>query len=275
MSESSPSTEVTVYRSGARLNLDDDRSSIQQLRTGTGAHILLANGFLSQSVTGWDHWKRPVTERYPGHPVSRVRWEAQVLESLKPLVAALDTGGDANRLLAHVRGRFDSAFTAIKEGRRPDLPAAALLLEAPAKWLLAKQRATETGQALAKAISETDDDAKFILMGFSLGARVMAATAMALAEAELTHKVSAIHLIGGAIGRSSKWQPITDVVTDGVWNYYSGNDSVLSMLYRTAEIGEVPIGLSGMQLEGPKAHDINVTAEVFTHRGYLPVISLK
>lgn len=262
------------YRSGAALTIDDESVSIQQLRMGSGAHVLLANGFLSQSVTGWDRWKRLVTERYPGHPVSRVRWEAQVLESLKPLVAAIETGGDRDKLLAEAKRQILNPIEALRSGKRPDLPVPAIVLEAPAKWYAAKQRATETGQALAEAIKNTPDDQKFILTGFSLGGRVMATAALTLAEQGIHDKLQAVHLIGAAISRSEKWQPITEAVTDGVWNYYSKNDSVLSTLYRIAEGGAVPFGLAGMHLEGPKAHDVDVSDQVFTHRGYLDAISL-
>jgi len=266
---------MAEYRSGAALTIDDDGVSIQQLRMGTGAHVLLANGFLSQSVTGWDRWKRPITERYPGHPVSRVRWEAQVLESLKPLVAAIDTGGDRAKLLAEAKRQLTNPIEALKAGRRPDLPVPALLVEAPAKWTIAKQRATETGQALAAAIKDTPEDNKFILTGFSLGARVMATAALTLAEQGIHDKLEAVHLIGAAISRNPKWERITEAVSSGVWNYFSKHDSVLSTLYRIAEVGGVPFGLAGMDLDDPKAHDVDVSNEVFNHRGYLTAISLE
>jgi pimeloyl-ACP methyl ester carboxylesterase len=266
---------VGEYRSGGALTVDDDGVTIQQLRMGSGAHVLLANGFLSQSVTGWDRWKRAITERYPSHPVSRVRWEAQVLESLKPLVAAIDTGGDRAKLFAEAKRQLSNPLEALKAGKRPDLPVPALLIEAPAKWSIAKQRATETGVALAEAIKQTDDAAKFILTGFSLGARVMATAALTLAEQGIHHKLEAVHLVGAAISRSEKWKLLPDAVTDGVWNYYSQHDSVLSTLYRIAEAGATPFGLAGMDLDNPKAHDVDVSNEVFNHRGYLPAISLQ
>jgi len=266
---------MAEYRSGAALVVDVDGVSIQQLRQGSGARVLVANGFLSQSVTGWDRWKRAVTERYPGHPVSRVRWEAQVLESLKPLENFLDLGGDPNKLLAEAKRQILKPLAALKEGKRPDLPVPAVVVEAPAKWAIAKQRATDTGQALAAAIKNTPDEEKFILMGFSLGARVMATTALSLAEQGIHDKLIAVHLIGAAISRSAKWQPITEAVTEGVWNYWSKHDSVLSTLYRIAEGGATPFGLAGMNLEGPKAHDVDVSNEVFNHRGYLGAISLE
>lgn len=313
------------YRSGLGLAIDDDGVSIQQLRTGVGAHVLLANGFLSQSVTGWDRWKRAITERYPGHPVSRVRWEAQVLESLKPLENFLDTGGDPDKLLAEAKRQLAKPLAALREISRidfsspgvadpdvtgsdatgsdsesgtavaagqpsPDVvsqllskvgqvakhiptPVPAVVIEAPAKWFAAKQRATDTGLALAEAIKNTPDDETFILAGFSLGARVMATAALTLAEQGIHHKLEAVYLIGAAISRSDKWKPITEAVTQGVWNYWSRNDSVLSTLYRIAEGGATPFGLAGSNLDDPKMHDVDVSSEVFTHRGYLPVIS--
>jgi len=261
------------YRSAAPLQIDDDGVTMQQLRMGEGAHVLVANGFLSQSVTGWDRWKRAVTERYPGHPVSRVRWEAQALESLKPLEAALETGGDPAKLIAEAKRQLLNPIEALRAGKRPDLPVPAIVLEAPAKWAAAKHRATDTGKALAEAIKNTPDEQKFILCGFSLGARVMATAALTLAEQGIHDKLIAVHLVGAAISQDPKWQLMSEAVTEGVWNYWSKNDSVLSTLYRIAEGGATPFGLAGMHLDDPKLHDIDVSNEVFTHRGYLPVIA--
>lgn len=284
-----------VYRSSAPLELKDPTVSLQQLRTGHGPHILLANGFLSQSVSGWDKWQRLVTQRYPGQPVTRVRWEAQALESLKPLVALWDTERDpgkilneagrqlystarqAGRVAKHLHGaalKGRSIQDALRDAPRPDLPPPAIIVEAPAKWIVAKQQATKTGLALADAIAATENQ-QFCLLGFSLGGRVMATAARALAERGITDKIVDVHLIGAAINQSDAWEPIVDAVEHGVWNYYSKNDSVLNYLYRTAEVGGHAIGLVGMQLESDKAHDIDVTQWVSGHTHYLENITLE
>jgi len=263
------------YRSGATLEVDVPGVSVQQLRQGSGARVLLANGFLSQSVTGWDRWKRPITERYPEHPVSRIRWEAQVLESLKPLENFLDTGGDPNKLLAEAKRQILKPIAALRNGEKIDLPVPAVVLEAPIKWGTAKQRATDTGKALAEAIKNTPDGEKFILAGFSLGARVMATAALTLAQQGVTDKIESLHLIGAAISQDPKWDKLTEAVTDGVWNYYSKHDSVLSTLYRIAEGGATPFGLVGSNIKDPKTHDVDCSNEVFNHRGYLTAISLE
>lgn len=287
---------MSVYRSNAPLVLDDKTVTIQQLRSGQGPHVLLANGFLSQDVSGWNKWKRLITQRYPGQPVSRVRWEAQALDSLKPMVALWDTEGDPNKLIneaarqfsttARHAGRFakhvsdaarkgTSLQDALRSAPRPaEVPPPAILIEAPAKWVVAKQRASATGEALAQAIANTENQ-QFCLLGFSLGGRVMATAARALAEKGITDKLVDVHLIGTAVNQSDSWQPMVDAVTDGVWNYYSKNDSVLNYLYRTAEVGGVAIGLAGMHLEGDKAHDVNVTDIVSGHTKYLDNITLE
>jgi len=286
---------VAIYRSSAPLDIKDETVSLQQLRTGQGPHVLLANGFLSQAVSGWNKWQRLVTERYPGQPVSRVRWEAQALDSLKPLVALWATERDPNKILNEAARQFSttarqagriakhvhaaaqkgtSLQDALRGAPRPDLPPPAIIVEAPAKWVIAKQRATATGIALADAIAETENQ-KFCLLGFSLGGRVMATAARSLAERGITDKLVDVHLIGAAINRSDTWQPIVDAVEEGVWNYYSKNDSVLNYLYRTAEVGGLAVGLVGMDLVGDKAHDVDVTAQVSGHQYYLDNISLE
>jgi len=286
---------MAIYRSSAPLEIADPSVSLQQLRTGDGPHILLANGFLSQSVSGWNKWQRLVTDRYPGQPVTRVRWEAQALESLKPLVGFWDTQGDPNKVIDEAARQVSKAAKqasnifkhvgeqaskgvsiqdALKGAPRPDTPAAGIILEAPAKWIVAKQRATETGIALADAIANAEDK-KFCLLGFSLGGRVMATAARTLAERGITDKLVDVHLIGAAINRNDNWEPMLAAVENGVWNYYSRNDSVLNYLYRTAEVGGVAFGLAGMGIDNPKAHDVDVSMIVSGHRKYLDNIVLE
>jgi pimeloyl-ACP methyl ester carboxylesterase len=264
---------MSIYRSGTKLEINDDGVTIQQLRLGTGATVLLANGFGSQSLTGWDRWQRAVNEAFPGQSVFRIRWEAQLLKSLDQLYAALETGGDLNKILSEAKRQVLGPIEALLAGKKPAMPLAGIVVEAPSKWIAAKQRATETGIALAEALAVSGSDEKYILLGFSLGARVMATAALKLAELGVIDKLESVHLVGGALNQSEAWLPIADATEQGVWNYFSRNDSVLSMLYRTAEVGAVPVGLSGFKLDSVKIHDVDVSDAVFTHRGYLGAIS--
>jgi len=256
---------------GARLAAgvarEDKSFDVEELRSGKGAPVLLANGFLSESVRGWDKWQRMVDERYPNRPVFRICWGAQEMESLKPFInAAADRGVDIKTA--------DAVKNALKFGG--PVTGAAMATEVIAKWQIAKQRATNTGLVLADLIARTETP-RYVLLGFSLGVRVMATCARALADAGFRDedaRLAEVHLLGGAIRRSYDWEPLVRATRHGVWNYYSHNDAVLSLLFKTAEFGGDAVGFVGLGLEGMKLHDIDVSDQVPNHQSYLECISL-
>jgi len=254
-------------RLAAGLAREDKSFDVEELRSGKGAPVLLANGFLSESVRGWDKWQRMVDERYPKRPVYRICWGAQELDSLKPFInAAADRGVDIKTA--------DAVKNALKMAG--PVAGAALASEAVTKWQIAKQRATNTGLVLADLIARTETP-RYVLLGFSLGVRVMATCARALADAgfrDENARLAEVHLLGGAIRRSYDWEPLVRATRHGVWNYYSHNDAVLSMLFKTAEFGGDAVGFVGMGLEGMKLHDIDVSDEVPFHQSYLENVSL-
>jgi len=260
--------QATGARLAAGVAREDKSFDVEELRSGKGAPVLLANGFLSESVRGWDKWQRMVDERYPKRPVYRICWGAQELDSLKPFInAAADRGVDIKTA--------DAVKDALKIGG--PFAAGAMATEAVAKWQIAKQRATNTGLVLADLIARTETP-RYVLLGFSLGVRVMATAARALADAGFRDedaRLAEVHLLGGAILRSYDWEPLVRATRHGVWNYYSHNDAVLSMLFKTAEFGGDAVGFVGMGLEGLKLHDIDVSDIVPSHQSYLERVSLE
>lgn len=254
-------------RMAAAVAREDKSFDVEELRSGKGAPVLLANGFLSEAVRGWDKWQKMVDERYPKRPVYRICWGAQEMESLKPIInSAADRGVDIKTA--------DAVKDALKIGG--PVAGAVLASEAVAKWQISKQRATNTGLVLADLISRTETP-RYVLLGFSLGARVMATCARALAEAGFRDedaRLAEVHLLG-AIRRSWDWEPLVRATRHGVWNYFSRNDAVLSMLFRTAEFGGQAVGFAGLGMEGLKLHDIDVTEIVANHGSYLENVELR
>lgn len=59
----------------ANAYLREDRSfRIDRLQVGSGVPVVICDGFLSESETGWGEWEQIVTRRYPDSPVYRVHW---------------------------------------------------------------------------------------------------------------------------------------------------------------------------------------------------------
>lgn len=54
-----------------------------------------------------------------------------------------------------------------------------------------------------------------------------------------------IHPLGAAEGRKGDWRPLSESVTDSVYNYFSTNDAVLKFAFAAAQAGIVAVGLRG------------------------------
>jgi len=241
----------------------DKSFAIEKIRDGQGAPVLLANGYLSQSMAGWGPWQRLVDARYPHNPVLRVHWGAG---ELKDVSLMFDNPG------ARTATEFaaDAAALAAKTGHG----LGAVIGAATNPWWVAKHRADMTGALLADLIARTKTD-RFILVGHSLGARVMATAATILATRPGKPRLETVHLTGNASTQGPQWSNIGASVSGDVWNYHSENDGVLTIVYKTAELGARAVGAYGFDIGADKVHDIDVADQVHQHSDYYSTISLR
>jgi len=135
-------------------------------------------------------------------------------------------------------------------------------------WHVAMTKAHRTGQLLANALVRAGGPPR-VLVGFSLGARVIAATLDALADAGRADLVAEAHLLGGAVGADAvAWRRRTGVVAGSICNYLSKADAVLRVLYRvgTLMLSE-PVGRRAIRgVEG--VVNVNVTDVVPDHAAF-------
>ncbi|MDN4483203.1 DUF726 domain-containing protein [Demequina lignilytica] len=247
----------------------DKSFKIVKLKDGVGTPVLVANGFLTEKDFGWGGWRSMVEKRYPEAPVYRVHWGAKALKDLTDL-ATLGAGKQAA-----VRVAQQLAKKASKLAKIPGLSAVMVAGDiAGNPWTVAKTRATMTGTALAGILARVDGG-RFVLVGHSLGAKVMATAAEVLATAPGAPRVEAVHLIGAAVTDGKDWSGLNGVVIDGVWNYYSSNDRVLNTVYRTVEGGKKAIGTFGISRKYSAIHNVSVSARVPTHSAYFDKVTLK
>ncbi|WP_223110976.1 MULTISPECIES: DUF726 domain-containing protein [Aeromicrobium] len=249
---------------------DDKSFNIQKLREGAGIPVVIAAGFMNEGKSPWVEWKPMVRARYPDSPVYLVNWGSSELKKLSGLISpTLGKGG-----AAVVGSKF--AAKATKLGAKKIGPSAAALLVADVAknpWHVAKSRADKTGVVLGDLLTRTDADA-FVLIGHSLGARVMVVAAQTVAAGSSNPKIETIHLLGGAIAAKGNWRSLNDAVTKSVYNYHSSNDLVLKNMYRIAQAGSTPIGLRGFRTSFPKIRDRDVSKRVDGHRQYIQNITL-
>jgi len=264
----------TLGASVSNAYLREDKSfRIELLRPGKGGvPVLVANGFLTEGdQEKWGGWKAIVDARYPDSPVYRVRWGAKELKDFGAMSAGLAgrAGGvaavrgaatAATRAGAKLFGAtFTSAFVAADLARNP--------------WHVAKNRADKTGVVVADLLARTDAES-YVLVGHSLGARVMAVAAEALGTRTGPPRIQAAHLLGAAIGAKGNWGALTAGVEEAVYGYHSTNDAVLKYVYRVAQAGQNPAGLSGFSPADHKLVNVDVSDRVATHFDYQSSVQL-
>jgi hypothetical protein len=249
----------------------DKSFGFERIADGGETTVIFANGFLSEGKSGWGNWERIVRERYPDATVYRLTWGAKELKSLTALVApgatqlskraieatAIHAAKGAGKLL----GPLSTAFAAAGLAKNP--------------WHVARTRASMTGAVLADAIVRADLRS-VVLVGFSLGARVMVAAAESLAtRASSDPRIESMHLLGAAVGVRRDWHSIEPAVAGTISNYFSTNDNVLRALYRVAEGGTKAIGCEGIPTNSRKVKNINVSGVVRAHQDHLVAVTLR
>lgn len=252
----------------ANAYLREDKSfRIELLRPGNGGvPVVVANGFLTDSKGDrWGGWKKIVNDRYPDSPVYRVWWGAKELRDFGILgVNALGkAGGNAAVKIAAASGT--------KAGARflGNVIGPTMLVTDLAKnpWHVAKSRADKTGVILGDLLARTEAKS-YVLIGHSLGARVMVVAAEALGTKPGGPRIESAHLLGTAIGAKSNWDSLTAAVDERVYGYHSTADNVLKVVYRTAQVGESAAGYGGFTPSSGKLQNVDVTDTVKSHFDY-------
>jgi hypothetical protein len=250
----------------------DKSFGLQKVADGDGPTIIFANGFLSEGAEGWGTWERLIGERYPDATVYRLTWGAKELKALGVLagqpvgavaakaavekLAVRATKGAGKRL-----GPLSGVFLAAGVAKNP--------------WHLARTRATMTGSVLADAIVRANEPG-VVLVGFSLGARVLVAAAESLATRHgETPRIESMHLLGAAVGTGRDWRAIGTAVSGTVWNYRSENDFILKYLYKSAEAGQSAVGFEGIPTRSPHIKNVNVSRLVPFHMSHVKNVSLR
>lgn len=250
----------------------DESFAIERLRHGQGPPVIFATGFLSEGSSGWGGWERLIDTRYPNNPVLRVHWGAKELRALT-LFASETAGWQALKVALRRTSVSASKKAAVKLGPLGPVLLAGDLARNP--WTVARTRAEMTGAALADILARADEG-PYILMGHSLGGRVMVTTARLLGTMhdQPDPKVESVHLLGAAVSRKGDWQDLDAAVRERVWNYYSRNDPVLKRLYTSAELGQPAVGQRGFGSSFRRITDRDVSRRVSKHTEYVDRVTL-
>lgn len=264
----------TLGASVSNAYVREDKSfRIDLLRPGRGGvPVLVASGFLTEGdQEKWGGWKTIVDQRYPDSPVYRVRWGAKELKDFGAMGASLagKAGGVAaakgaaamaTKAGAKLLGQtFATAFTVTDLAKNP--------------WHVAKSRADKTGVIVADLLARTDAES-YVLIGHSLGARVMAVATESLGTKAGPPRIQAAHLLGAAIGAKTNVGALTASVEEAVYGYHSTNDSVLKYVFKVAQAGQNAAGLAGFSPASHKLVNVDVSDHVASHFEYQSRVQL-
>jgi hypothetical protein len=258
----------TLGASVSNAYLREDKSfRIELLRPGKGGvTVIVANGFLTEGDgERWGGWRSIVDARYPDSPVYRVRWGAKELKDFGAFVGGFLTmagGAAAAKGAAALATKAGAKFL----GRTisPALLAGDLVKN---PWHVAKNRADKTGVILGDLVARTEAES-YVLIGHSLGARLMVVAAEALSTKPGGPRIQSMHLLGTAIGARSNWDALTGAVDEAVYGYHSLNDNVLKFVYKTVQAGQPAAGCVGFRPDSTKLVNVDVSDSVKTHFDY-------
>lgn len=249
---------------------EDDSFDIQCVRKGGGTPVLIARGFTTEKKLDWRTEVKAVEAAYPDSPIYLVTWGSKEMLELAGFLSpgAGFAGG------AVLKGMVKHAGKKLAKKATPAGLALGALDLVKNPWTVAVNRANKTAMTLAAIIQRSNLES-VVLVGHSLGGRVMLNLATALAGAAGTEnevRVEAVHLLGAAIGQDTTWDSVGEALSGVVHNYYSLNDGVLGYLYPAAMGGRKPIGFEGLDASFAVNHD--VSDAVKSHSAYYENVEL-
>lgn len=225
-------TFLTMDNKPNRLKDTELSLDLQQVRTGNKPAIIIINGFMSKGSDDVCDWLAFVDELYPEHQVFHAKWNSGNLADL-----AMDEG---------LLGNNEKILKVAKTGGLKSIIGGGAVLaanKATGHWKNAFHETREVGLELATSIEGTTELHNCILMGHSLGARVVHHT---LAKLDKPH-IKVVYLLAGAV--SSKPEAWTDIFSKHsetkFINCMSQKDSTLKYSYSAGCLFDhKPIGLS-------------------------------
>jgi len=241
--------------------------TLATVREGKLPSVLVINGFLSQDGDDVSDWLSVVDELYPTNRVIHVQWSAGNLTEM-----ALDDGivaggpsGDkgVSKLLAAAklaRGVTPAGIAMIASGVVAD--------KFVGRWKKSFNETLHVGNDLASEILDDESLHGCILMGHSLGARVIRHT---LNNLEANY-IKAAYLLAGAVSADAEqWTNILEKHTElRLVNCYSDNDYILKGGYRAGTLFDhKPAGLIEIDSQNTKqVMNLDVSEFASGHMSY-------
>ncbi|WP_422459349.1 DUF726 domain-containing protein [Endozoicomonas sp. ALB115] len=231
------------------------------VRQGCDPVILVINGFLSASEKDVTDWLSITKQLYPENQVVHVQWQAG---SVKEMVLADGLTGLGKEVLSTTarnlfKGEIVSSLMSV---------GAIAADKVAGHWKQSMENAQQAGEQLAEYLDASFTGKDAILLGHSLGARVIYNTLLNLTN---TGCVQASYLLGGAVSSEhGDWQQVWEKLPSlTLVNCYSNKDQVLNWLYRLGTLfGDRPCGLQQLAEDRSNSINIDLSEQVSGHMEY-------
>jgi hypothetical protein len=219
---------------------------IRTVKRGGAPTVLTINGFLTEKQDKSAKWKPGVRCLGSGLSWYHVPWESKTKFNLgKWFASGGVTGVGKKKLTEAAMAAANAAEKSLGFVNKVQL--GFRLARNP--WHVSMVKAEMTGLLVADAIARTNRS-DFVLLGHSLGTRVIYYALASLAERDIC-KVRKAILLGGAVGKQGAldWAKAASATQEGIHNCFSSKDNVLRYLYKTFAAGwgaHEPIGLAAI-----------------------------
>jgi pimeloyl-ACP methyl ester carboxylesterase len=228
---------------------------ILRLKNGTGPSVICINGFLTKDDSEGDDWQKAISESpYANSPIHLVRWDSSSPKEIFSGVFSVEILRKGFKLAAA------SAIAGAGLGLAIAPPlgggvgtagggAAAMAIRPVKCWYDAMAKTEKVADMLSYIFQCTNNDKGYVLMGHSLGARVIHYLLRDLLK-HRTVLIKDVFLLGGAVGRTG-WPRADEIVEGTIYNCFSQDDKVLQCLYKGATLfHDEPIGLGNVEPSG-------------------------
>ena len=235
-------------------------------KEGRGPAVVCIDGFLTQGDEGTRaNWIRGLESHFPENPWYHVTWESKCLKDLGNLAQGGAGVGGLNKLTA-------LAKKAMKKPPKGLVFAQLLAMIAKNPWHVAVVKSMMAGALLADLLTRTRQRRGFILVGHSLGARVIYYALQNLSTREGEPLVKSAILLGGAVGKEGEgWSAAKKAVSGHIYNCYSERDDVLKYLYSVGTgLSSQPVGRGAIVPRRKGIKNLDMTSLISGHTQYKP-----
>ncbi len=249
---------------------------IKKIRDGNDPGLICIDGFLTEGTDKDKDWLEGLGNTYTDRAIYKVQWEAKALRNVCITASGLLGKQGVRHAAAHF-AKSAGKLAAKKLGSiGPINPPIVIADIASNPWWVAMYKAEKTGILIAEMISRCENRS-FILIGHSLGARVVVSALRVFGTKVATDRRSRVidvHLMGGATeaADAKAWELVCAAIDRRCLNYHSSHDRVLRYIYRAARLGRSkPIGMNPIptnSITGDKLVSIDCSDRVNGHCDY-------